>query len=247
MLLLSSINWESRPAVPPHAMRSSIISSKSWPHEGATPCCIPELFLSPPLPLEPHTFIGYLIRPQRSYIQRMNMQVSPGTLGAERRLRGRTNDEHHSSSFFHERKAAMAITIATTNALDFPPSLDSFERKSAEEAFQQSSPSFETTSSLDDLRRTEYARLDEQKQVYLDYTGGGLYAESQLREHMELLRHSVFGNPHSTNPTSQAMTELVEHVRRDVLEFFHASPDEYRVIFTANASGALKLVGEAYP
>ncbi len=30
-------------------------------------------------------------------------------------------------------------------------------------------------------------------------------------------------------------------------DFFNASPDEYEVIFTANASGALKLVGEAYP
>ena len=34
---------------------------------------------------------------------------------------------------------------------------------------------------------------------------------------------------------------------RAVLRFFNASPDEYVVIFTANASGALKLVGEAYP
>ncbi len=32
-----------------------------------------------------------------------------------------------------------------------------------------------------------------------------------------------------------------------MLEFFHADPAEYTVIFTQNASGALKLVGEAYP
>ena len=32
-----------------------------------------------------------------------------------------------------------------------------------------------------------------------------------------------------------------------MLEFFNASPDEYVVIFTQNASGALKLVGESYP
>ena len=44
-----------------------------------------------------------------------------------------------------------------------------------------------------------------------------------------------------------AMTQLVEHARAFVLEFFNASPDEYTVIFTPNASGALKLVGEAYP
>ncbi len=96
------------------------------------------------------------------------------------------------------------------------------------------------------LRAREYARLDEQNQIYLDYTGGGLYAESQLRKHGELLRRGVFGNPHSGNPTSRAATRLADAARRAVLAFLSASPDEYTVIFTANASGALKLVGESY-
>lgn len=117
----------------------------------------------------------------------------------------------------------------------------------AEQAFQQACPTFKSTSSLDTVRAKEYARLDDLGHVYLDYTGGGLYADSQLREHFELLRHNVFGNPHSLNPTSRAMTELVERARSSVLDFFHASPEEYAVIFTANASHALKLVGEAYP
>ena len=43
------------------------------------------------------------------------------------------------------------------------------------------------------------------------------------------------------------MTELVERARAAVLEFFRASPDEYVAIFTPNATGALRLVGEAYP
>jgi selenocysteine lyase/cysteine desulfurase len=42
-------------------------------------------------------------------------------------------------------------------------------------------------------------------------------------------------------------TYFVEQARNYVLEYFHASADEYVVIFTPNASGALKLVGEAYP
>ena len=92
-----------------------------------------------------------------------------------------------------------------------------------------------------------FARLDRGGHVYLDYTGGGLYAESQLREHMRLLERGVFGNPHSINPTSAASTELVERARTSVLEFFNASPEEYVAIFTPNATGALRLVGEAYP
>jgi selenocysteine lyase/cysteine desulfurase len=43
------------------------------------------------------------------------------------------------------------------------------------------------------------------------------------------------------------MTRLVEQARAYVLEFFKAPPDEYATIFTNNASGALKLVGESYP
>lgn len=114
-------------------------------------------------------------------------------------------------------------------------------------AFRQQYPTFDTTHILDELRATDYARLDNQRQVYLDYTGGGLYAERQLRDYMELLSGQVFGNPHSTNPASQAMTVLVDRARRAVLDYFRASPDEYIAIFTPNATGALKLVGEAYP
>lgn len=113
--------------------------------------------------------------------------------------------------------------------------------------FLQQWPAYAETAALDELRRSEYARLDALNQVYLDYTGGGLYADSQLRDHMALLQRGVFGNPHSSNPTSQAATELDEGAREYVLRYFNASPDEYVVIFTLNASGALKLVGEAYP
>jgi selenocysteine lyase/cysteine desulfurase len=64
---------------------------------------------------------------------------------------------------------------------------------------------------------------------------------------MRLLESGVFGNPHSANPSSRAATELVERARARVLEFFGASPEEYTAIFTANATGALRLVGESYP
>jgi len=83
--------------------------------------------------------------------------------------------------------------------------------------------------------------------VYLDYTGAGLYGESQVRAHAEYLCHSLLGNPHSRNPTSAAATEKVEEARAKVLAFFNADPAEWDVIFTLNASGALKLVAEAYP
>jgi molybdenum cofactor sulfurtransferase len=97
------------------------------------------------------------------------------------------------------------------------------------------------------LREREFSRLDATGQVYLDFTGAGLYAESQVRAHTEFLCRGVFGNPHSRNPTSQAATQLCEAARVRVLEYFNADPELYEVVFTLNASGALKLVGEAYP
>ncbi len=117
----------------------------------------------------------------------------------------------------------------------------------AYEAFRRAYPAFNSTQKLDELRASEYGRLDRQSHTYLDYTGGGLYAESQLRDHLALLSEGVFGNPHSKNLTSMAMTHLVERAREAVLDYFHASPQEYMAIFTQNATGALKLVGESYP
>ncbi|MEW5982937.1 MAG: aminotransferase class V-fold PLP-dependent enzyme [Acidobacteriota bacterium] len=113
--------------------------------------------------------------------------------------------------------------------------------------FLASWPGYRETASLDDLRAREYSRLDRTGQVYLDYTGGGLYAESQVRRHQDLLVSTLLGNPHSVSPASLAATELVEGGRHRILQFFNASPDEYTLVFTANATHALKLVGESYP
>lgn len=100
---------------------------------------------------------------------------------------------------------------------------------------------------FEELRSNEFSRLHECRCVYLDYTGSALYAESHLREHQDFLEHHVLGNPHSENPASLTATRIVAETRRDVLDFFGADPEEFTVIFTSNASAALKLVGESYP
>jgi molybdenum cofactor sulfurtransferase len=108
-------------------------------------------------------------------------------------------------------------------------------------------PGFAKTALLDELRASEYRRLDEHGQIYLDYTGGSLFAESQLQKHFELLRSGVFGNPHSASPASVRMTELVERTRRHILSYFNARSEDYILVFTQNASASLKLVGESFP
>ena len=115
------------------------------------------------------------------------------------------------------------------------------------EAFLAAFPGYRATARIDLLRRTDYERLDRLGQVYLDYTGAGLYAASQVERHREFLLNRVLGNPHSENPTSLDASGLVAEARAAVLRHFNADPDEYGVIFTPNASGALKLVGESFP
>ena len=103
------------------------------------------------------------------------------------------------------------------------------------------------THTLDALRTREYPLLDLRRHVYLDYTAGNLPPRSLVARHLEMLQKEILGNPHSTNPASTQTMDLMERARRAVLKFFNASRDDWVVIFTANASQALKLVGESYP
>jgi selenocysteine lyase/cysteine desulfurase len=120
------------------------------------------------------------------------------------------------------------------------------ETTAAAAEFLRRYPEYAATAHVDRLRATEYARLDDAGELYLDYTGASLYADSQVREHAQLLATSVLGNPHSASRTSSATTVLVERTRRAVLDWFNAGSD-YTAIFTANATGALKHVGECFP
>ena len=113
--------------------------------------------------------------------------------------------------------------------------------------FLSAYPGYQATALLDRLRATEYSYLDAGGHVYLDYAGAGLPAQAQLAAHAERMHGQCFGNPHSENPASAASTELIERARLAVLAHFNAPPEEYAAIFTPNATGACRLVGEAYP
>jgi len=97
------------------------------------------------------------------------------------------------------------------------------------------------------LRRREFTRLDATGSVYLDYAGAALYPESLVRRDTRRLTRRVLGNPHSENGPSLASTESLEDARSLTLRFFDADPAEYEVVFTANASGATRILAEAFP
>jgi selenocysteine lyase/cysteine desulfurase len=115
------------------------------------------------------------------------------------------------------------------------------------ESFSNAYPDYAPAADLlESIRKAEYPLLDKEGHVYLDYTGGNLYSQWQIKQHAAFLENHIFGNPHSTNPTSAVSTLYVEATRRAVLDFFNAR-ENYFCVFTANATQALKIVGESYP
>jgi selenocysteine lyase/cysteine desulfurase len=104
-----------------------------------------------------------------------------------------------------------------------------------------------TPGGFEALRQREFARLDAQGQVYLDYTGAGLAPSSLVEAHRGTLERSVFGNPHSSHAASRRSTVLLDDAREAVLAFFGVDASTHAVCFTANATAAAKLVAESYP
>ncbi|KAK0668036.1 hypothetical protein QBC41DRAFT_337874 [Cercophora samala] len=98
----------------------------------------------------------------------------------------------------------------------------------------------------DTLRSEHYAHLDDKNHVYLDYTGSGLASAFQLAHCSVRLSSTLYGNPHSINPSSQASATAINTTRLKVLQHLNADAEEYDVIFMANATAAAKLVGESY-
>ncbi|QCD85590.1 molybdenum cofactor sulfurase isoform X3 [Vigna unguiculata] len=101
--------------------------------------------------------------------------------------------------------------------------------------------------SIDQIRATEFKRLQFQDLVYLDHAGATLYSDLQMESVFNDLTSNVYGNPHSQSDSSSSTLDIVKNARLQVLDYCNASPKEYKCIFTSGATAALKLVGEAFP
>lgn len=56
---------------------------------------------------------------------------------------------------------------------------------------------------------------------------------------------NLFGNPHSLSLPSQLSTQRIDDVRLRVLRFFNADPEQFDLVFVANATAAIKLVADS--
>jgi molybdenum cofactor sulfurtransferase len=85
-----------------------------------------------------------------------------------------------------------------------------------------------------------------QDTTYLDHAGTTLYAKSLIERFSNDMISNLYGNPHSASNASQLTTRRIEDVRLRLLEFFNADPQEFDVVFVANATAGTKLVMDAF-
>ncbi|KAF4762189.1 hypothetical protein HAV15_006652 [Penicillium sp. str.  len=96
---------------------------------------------------------------------------------------------------------------------------------------------------VDIIRDQEYPLLN--GTTYLDYAGTTPYAKSMIESFSRDLTSNLFGNPHSMSVSSQLSTQRTEDVRVRILRFFNADPDEFDLVFVANATAGIKLVADS--
>jgi molybdenum cofactor sulfurtransferase len=82
--------------------------------------------------------------------------------------------------------------------------------------------------------------------TYLDHAGTTLYAKSLIERFSTDMISNLYGNPHSASNASQLTTRRIEDVRLRLLDFFNADPQDFDVVFVANATAGIKLVMDAF-
>ncbi|KAL4908638.1 hypothetical protein BDW74DRAFT_147715 [Aspergillus multicolor] len=95
---------------------------------------------------------------------------------------------------------------------------------------------------IEHVRNVEYPTLKDV--IYLDHAGSTVYARSLIRSYALDLQTSLYGNPHSDNTPSRVSGARVDAIRVQLLHFFGADPKNFELVFTANATASIKLVGE---
>ncbi|KAK4549574.1 hypothetical protein LTR36_006571 [Oleoguttula mirabilis] len=93
---------------------------------------------------------------------------------------------------------------------------------------------------VEDFRDREYPQL--KGKTYLDHGGTTLYAKSLVEEFSADLISNLYGNPHSASSPSALSGHRVDAIRERALRFFNADPEEFDLVFVANATAAIKMV-----
>ncbi|KAJ1913773.1 hypothetical protein LPJ71_002446 [Coemansia sp. S17] len=149
---------------------------------------------------------------------------------------------------------ASAMFYRLFNLLSISPS-----REAPAEQISETTPTSRTKEAddydyggrLEAIRHKEYPQLynasSQLKTVFLDHAGSTLYAASHIRAQAEEMLTTIPANPHSNHPGSQWTRDKIEQVRDRLLGFFGTTSRDYALVFTANATAAIRLAGELTP
>jgi molybdenum cofactor sulfurtransferase len=73
-----------------------------------------------------------------------------------------------------------------------------------------------------------------------------LPAKSMIDAFANDVNSTLYGNPHSTSTPSHLAGVRIDDTRTKTLKFFNANPEDFDLVFVANASAAIKLVTECF-
>ena len=71
-----------------------------------------------------------------------------------------------------------------------------------------------------------------------------IYARSLVEDFSADLIETLYGNPHSASSPSLLTGCRVGEIREKALRFFGADPDDFDLVFVANATAAIKMIME---
>lgn len=94
------------------------------------------------------------------------------------------------------------------------------------------------------LRQTQFSHLKDV--CYLDYTGAGVYAQSQINKVSDQLKTAVFSHPHGSSVLSNLCVAEMDQMRERILHYLDTDSDQYYVIFTSGATSAIRTVSECF-
>lgn len=81
--------------------------------------------------------------------------------------------------------------------------------------------------------------------IYLDHAGTTPYPKSLMDRFAHEMTTNLFGNPHSASASSQLSTQRIQDIRLRALQFFNADPNDFDLVFVANATAGIKLIADA--
>ncbi|GAB1310956.1 Molybdenum cofactor sulfurase [Madurella fahalii] len=97
---------------------------------------------------------------------------------------------------------------------------------------------------VETIRQDEYPHMNHG--TYLDHSGTTIYARSTVERFTQKMLSGLYGNPHSANQPAKISGDMVDSIREKTLHFLGADPRHFDLIFTANATAAVKLVADCF-